>query len=130
MLRPATHSCRPAPTVKRHRLLREHGLGDHVAGYGGIEGMLGDQIAAFRNDEVRVLQDFQLLEAIVLREAHALPDDLQQVDDLERPVALVRAQRAMVGVVDRDQRIDISVPRRFQLPQLQLAAVAPAAPRG
>jgi hypothetical protein len=38
--------------------------------------------------------------------AHAGADDLQRIDDLERTVAFLRAHFSVVGVIDRDQRID------------------------
>ena len=57
---------------------------------------------------------------IVAPQPHAGADDLQHIHDLERPVALVRAQLAMVGMVDRDQRVDAGVARGFELLAMQL----------
>ena len=42
---------------------------------------------------------------------------------LERPVALMRAQFAVVGMIDRDQRVDAGRLRRFQFGQMQPAFV-------
>ena len=47
----------------------------------------------------------------------------------ERPVALMGAELAMVGMIDRDQRIDAGVPRRLELLQLELALVVRQGPQ-
>src|SRR5262249_16003581 len=41
----------------------------------------------------------------------------------ERPLALMRAELAMIGVIDRDQRVDAGFLRSLQLQALQLALV-------
>ena len=53
--------------------------------------MGGDHVPAVCNDHIRVLHNLQPLEMIVVMQAHALPDDIENVDDFERPVALMRA---------------------------------------
>ena len=55
---------------------------------------------------------------VVVVQAHAGADDVENIDDTERPVALVRAQLAMVDVIDRDQGINAGGLRRFQFGQL------------
>ena len=75
---------------------------------------------AVGDDGVDVLLDLQILVMVFLAEAHAFADDLQNVHDLERPVALVRAQFAVVGMIDRDQRIDAGRARGLELLELQL----------
>jgi hypothetical protein len=50
-----------------------------------------DQIAAFRDDLVGILHDLELLVAVLPMQSHALADHFEDVDDAERPVALVRA---------------------------------------
>ena len=85
--------------------------------------MLFDQRAAFRDDHVGVLHDLQLLEAVGLVQPHAVADNLQNIDDMERPVALVGAQFAVIGVIDRHQRVDAGVARRLEFRQLQLPLV-------
>ncbi len=75
------------------------------------------------DDRVDVLQHLEPLEVIVVVDAHAVADDLQQVHDPERIVALVRAQLAMVGVIDRDQRVDAGLLGGVELVSLQLAPI-------
>ena len=41
-----------------------------------------------------------------MMQPHAGPDDFQKIYDAERPIALVRAQFAMIGMIDRDQCVD------------------------
>ncbi len=104
------------------RLLLQHGP-DRRAGRLLIEAVLRDQIAAVVGDRVGVLQDLEPLEVIVPRKAHADADDLQEVHDTERVVALVRAELAVVGVIERDQRVDAGGFRGIELVLLQLAAI-------
>src|SRR5450755_1476487 len=95
------------------RLIAEHRLDDDVAGFPGVERMLCDQVAAFGDDLVGILHDLELLEAIRSVQPHALTDHFENVDDPERPVALVGAQLAMFGVIDGNQRIDASLACRL-----------------
>ena len=67
--------------------------------------MLLDQVAAIGQDGVGVLQHLQPLELIVMMQPHAGADDFQKIHNAERPIALVRAQFAMIGMIDRDQPI-------------------------
>ena len=60
---------------------------------------------------------------IVMMQPHTGADDFQKIDDAERPIALVRAQFAMIGMIDRDQRIDAGCFGRQKLLLLQGAAV-------
>ena len=90
---------------QRQRLLVEHGL-DRLARGLGIKAVLRNQVLAVGRDRVDVLQHLEALEVIVAVKPHAGADDLEQVHDPERVVAFMRAQLAMVGVIDRDQRID------------------------
>src|SRR5450631_2558663 len=102
------------------RLVAEHRLDNDIADLSGAERMLRDQVAAFGDDLVGILHDLELLVAVFPVQPHALADHFEDVDDAERPVALMRAQFAMLGVIDRNQRIDASV-ARLELAQLQLA---------
>src|SRR5262245_13579397 len=106
--------------LQRQRLVAEHAVDDHLAGGVEIDAVVLHQIRSVFNDGVDVLLDLQALVMVVLAEAHALADDLQDVHDLERPVALVRAQFAMIGVIHRDQRIDLGGACGLELLQLQL----------
>src|SRR5580704_779223 len=92
---------------ERQRLLGEHRLGDDRPRGGGIDPVLREQIAAIGHDGVGVLHDLQTLEMVRVADAHAGADDLQHVHDPERPVALVRAQLAMIRVIDRDDGVDL-----------------------
>src|SRR5258708_40067518 len=83
--------------------------------------MLCDQIAAFRDDLVGILHELELFVAILPLQSHALADHFEDVYDTERPVAFVRAQLAMIGMIDRNQGIDAGVARRLELVKLQLA---------
>jgi len=85
--------------------------------------MLSNQVLAFGNNEVRILHELQLFEAVVLLKSHALTDQLQEIDDAKRPVAFVRTEFAMVGVVDRDQGVDAGATCRLELVALELAFI-------
>ena len=80
--------------LQRKRLVAEHGLDDDVAGGGLVERVPVDQVAAFGDDLIGVLHDLELLVAIMPMQPHALADHFEDVDDAERPVALVGAQIA------------------------------------
>src|SRR5690348_13664411 len=88
--------------AQRQRLVRQHGLGDDAAGFLDIELVARDEIAAIRDDRVGVLHQLQALVNVVLVQPHALADDLENVEDTERPFALMRAKLAMVRVIDRN----------------------------
>jgi hypothetical protein len=60
---------------------------------------------------------------IVPVQSHAFADEFENVDDAERPVALVRAELAMLGMVDRHQRVNAGIARRLKFPELQLALI-------
>jgi len=94
-----------ASTPQGQRLLVEHRLDRRPCG-DGIELVLRDQVLAVGRDRLYVLQHLEPLEAIVVVKPHAVADDFQHIHDAERIVALVRAQLAVVGMVDRDQRVD------------------------
>src|SRR5260370_15628607 len=83
--------------------------------------MQRDQIAAFGNDLVGILHELELLVTIVPVQLHALADDFEEVDNANRPVALMCAQLAMIGMIDCNQRIDARVARRLKLIELKLA---------
>ena len=80
-----------------------------------------DQIAAVSHDLIGVLHDLEFLVPVVAMQPHAFTDHLENVDDAERPVPLMRAKVAMIGMVNRNQRIDTGIARRLELPQLQFA---------
>ena len=111
-----------ARTPERRRLLVEHRLDSQPRGF-QIEAVLCHQVAAIGQDGVGVLHHLQPLEAVVVVQPHAEADDLVHVHDAERPVALVRAQFAVIGMIDRDQRVDARRGRRRKLVLLQFAAV-------
>jgi hypothetical protein len=106
---------------QRKRLVAEQAGDDNAAGRPGIERMLCDQIRAVGDDLVGILHQLELLVAVLPVQPHALADDFKDVDDAKRPVALVRAQFAMVGMIDGDQRIDAGIRRGLKLAPLQLA---------
>ena len=107
--------------LQGQRLVAQQHLDDNVASIASVKRVLCDQVAAFRDDLVGILHDLELLVAVVLMQPHALADDFEDIDDTEWPVALVRAQLAMIGMIDRNQRIDTRVARRLELVELQLA---------
>ena len=81
------------------------------------------QIGGVGQDRVDILLDLEPFVLVVVLEAHAGANDFKGVENLERPVALVGTKLAVIGVIDRDQRIDTGRPRRFELAQLQLGRV-------
>ena len=102
-------------------MLAEHRLDDNVAGLPGVERMLRDQVAAFGNDLVGILHELELLVTIVPVQPHAFADDFKKVDNAKRPVTLMCAQLAMIGMIDCNQRVNARVARRFKLIELKLA---------
>src|SRR5689334_24462350 len=76
-------------SAERQRLFTEHGLHHNLARQRGVKPMGGDHVPAIGDDSIRVLHNLQPLEMIFVMQAHALPDDVEDVDDLEWPVALI-----------------------------------------
>ena len=85
--------------------------------------MCRHHVAALGQDQIGILGDLELFVAIMLGEPHAGADDFQDIEDLERPIALVCAELAVIRMIDRDQRIDPGRARRLKLGKLQLALV-------
>ncbi len=85
--------------------------------------MLGNQVAAFRNDLICILHDLQFFEAVVLVQPHALANNFEKVDDAERPIALMRAKRAMIGMIHGRQRVDAGSTCSLKLLELELTPI-------
>ena len=85
--------------------------------------MLRDEILAVSRDRLDVLQQLQPLEMVVVVNPHAFADDLQHIHDAEWIITLVRAQLAVVGMIDRDQRVDTGAFGGIELVSLQLAPI-------
>ena len=102
-------------------MVAEHRLDYDVASRFGVDRVLRDKVAAFGDDLIGILHDLELFEAVVLVQSHTLAYDFEDVDDAERPVALVRAQLAMIGMIDRDESVDACVARGLKFIELQLA---------
>jgi hypothetical protein len=77
-------------------LLAEHGVGHHCPCNRQVKAMTGNRVSAIGDDRVSVLHDLQPLEMIGVMQAHALAEDLQNVDDSERPTASACFSRRMV----------------------------------
>ena len=107
---------------QRQRLLVEHRLDRRPRGR-DVEAMLRDEILAVGGDRVDVLHQLEPLEAIIVMQPHARADDLQHIHDPERIVALVRAQLAVIGMIDRDPRVDAGALGGVELVFLQLASL-------
>ena len=86
-----------------------------------IKRVLCDQIAAVCHDLVGILHNFKLLVAIVPMQPHAFANDFKDIQDLEWPIALMRAQFAMIGMINGNQRVDTRFAGRLEFPKLQLA---------
>jgi len=102
---------------QRQWLLVKHRL-HHFARYVRIDPVGRNHILAVRDDRIGVLHDLQPFEMVVVVETHAGAHNVENIDNSERPVALMRAQFAMVHVIDRDQRIDAGRLRRLQFAKL------------
>ena len=100
------------------RLLVQHRLNHDIARYGGIDPIGRDHVPAVGYDGVGVLHDLEPLEMVVVVQAHAGADNVENIDDPERPVALMRAQFPMIDVVDRNQRVNAGRLRGFQFGKL------------
>ena len=86
-------------------------------------GRVAPPILAIGENCVGVLHQLQPLEAVFVVQAHARADDFVQIENLERKVALVGAELAVVGVVERDQGVDASLLGGLELGLLQRAAM-------
>lgn len=104
---------------ERQRLLVKHRLDHHVPRQRWIDAAGGDQVLAVGHDGVGVLHDLEPLEVVGVMQPHASADDLQDIDDAERPVALMRAKLAVIDVIDHGQRIDAGCSRSFQLGEME-----------
>ena len=102
-------------------LVAEHRLDYDAASRFGVYRVSRDKVAAFGNDLIGILHNLELFKAVILVQPHTLADDFEDVDDTEWPVALVRAQLAMIGMIDRDECVDACVARGVKLVELQLA---------
>ena len=86
-----------------------------------------NHVLAVGDDRVGILHDLQPLEMIVVVQAHAGTDDVEDVDDAERPVALVCAKFAMINMVDSNQGINARGGRNLKLGKLKSALIRPTA---
>jgi hypothetical protein len=62
---------------------------------------------------VGILHQLELFVAVARAQLHALADDFEHVDDTNRPVAFVRAEFAMIGMLDRDQCVNTCIQCRL-----------------
>jgi len=83
--------------------------------------VLRDQVMTFGDNLVGILHQLELFVAVAPAQPHALADDFEHVDDAKRPVAFVRAEFAMIGMINGDQRINARVRRGLKLVELQFA---------
>ena len=102
-------------------LLAKQHLDHYVTRVAGIKRVLFDQVATVSDDLVGVLHDLELLAAIVPMRPHAFANHFKDIYDAERPVALVRTQLAMIGMIYRDQCINACIARRLKFQKLQFA---------
>ena len=117
-------------TLQRQRLITKHAADDHSACGVEIDAVPRDEVRRITDDRVDVLLDLHGLVVVVLVQPHAGTDDIEDIENPERPIAFMRAQLAMVGVVDRDQSVDACLCGQLQLFQLQLLLVTRATPKG
>ena len=82
-------------SAQRQRLIAEHRVDHNVPRDIGIERVGPDHVAALGQDQIGILRDLELFVAIMLGEAHAGADEFQDIDDPERPIALVGAELAV-----------------------------------
>ena len=85
--------------------------------------MRSDQVAAVGHDRIGILHHLEMLVPIITMKPHALANDLQHVDNAEGPLALMRAQFTMIGVIDGSEGVDFSGTGGFKLLALKLALV-------
>ena len=112
---------RERAALQGKRLVAKQHLDHHVTRIAGIKRVLCDQVATVGDDLVGILHDFDLLVAIVPMQPHAFADHFKDIYDAERPIALVRAQFAMIGMINRNQRINTRIARHLKFSQLQFA---------
>ncbi len=73
------------------------------------------------DDLVSVLHHLQFFVAVVSMQPHAFADHFKDVYDPEGPVSLMRAQFAVIGVINRYKRIHPCIARRFKFHAMQFA---------
>ena len=112
---------RERAALQGKRLVAKQHLDHHVTRIAGVKRVLCDQVATVSDDLVGVLHDLELLVAIVPMQPHAFADHFKDIDDAEWPVALVRAQFAMIGMIYRNQCINACIARRLEFHKLQFA---------
>ena len=89
----------PAASVpRRQRLLPQQVLGDDGAGLVEIEVVRLDHRRRLGQDRVDVLRQLQAFELIGAGDAHALVDQFEEIDDLERPVDMTGILDALAGL--------------------------------
>jgi hypothetical protein len=109
--------------LERQRSVAKHALQNHTARHVSINPVLRNEVRGIHHDGVGILHHLEMLVAVVLPEPHGVSDNLEHVDDAERPVAFVRAQFAVIGVINCDKGIDARRSCGFKLFELNLAFI-------
>jgi len=104
------------------RLVAKQHLDRYVTRVTGIKRVLCDQVATVSDDLVGVLHDLELLVANVPMQPHTFANHFKDIYDAKRPVALVRAQFAMIGMMYRNQCINACIVRRLKFPKAAIRA--------
>jgi hypothetical protein len=76
---------------QRQWLLVEHRFNHDFSRKHRIDAVGREHVLAVGNDGISILHDLQPLEMVVVVQTHAGADNVENIDDLEWPIALVRA---------------------------------------
>ena len=77
--------------MQRQWLITKHATDDHSACGVEIDAVPRDKIRRITNDRVDVLLDLHRLVVVVLMQPHAGTDDIEDIENTERPIAFMRA---------------------------------------
>jgi len=81
------------------------------------------KVGAVSDDRIDILLQLEPLVAVRMDNPMLAPTISSNIEHLERPVALVRTQLAMIGVIHATSASTPVVARRLELVELQLALV-------
>src|SRR4029450_13919081 len=95
----------------------------HLADAFEVQPGRGRLAGDFSQHPVDVLHHLPLLEEIITLDVHGLPDQLEEVDDLERIGRFMGTQITMARVVDTDETVDASGRRCGEFTRMELALI-------
>src|ERR1700681_4227982 len=112
------------PATERQRLFAEQTLRDDVPRLFEVEAVRSSDVGHVDYNLIDVLHQLQPLESILMHNAHTLPDNLEEIHDLKRPLQFMAAEIAMTGVVYPCERRHTRIGRGLEQPGMKRSFVS------